>query len=276
MRVAVRLAEQSGAELVIAHVFRIPPLAYAGEAPFPPDTIERLREDARRCLADAASEATRLGARRVTSRLLTGLPWDQIVGTTRDDSTFDLIVMGTHGRTGLSRVLLGSVAEKVVRHAPCAVLATREGADIAPFHHILCPVDFSDSSARATELAGKLVEPGGAGITLLHVIELPVSYSTPPLEPSFLESLDKQSARMLERWAADLRSKVSVPVTTTSSIGAPGGRTLATLDKDPTFDLVVMGSHGRSGLLRVLLGSSAETVVRHASCSVLVARAAAA
>ena len=72
MRVAVRLAERSRAELVIAHAFHIPPLAFAGEAPFPGDMIQRMQEDAQRSLSEAVREASRLGAHRLSSRLLTG------------------------------------------------------------------------------------------------------------------------------------------------------------------------------------------------------------
>ncbi|MEO5878253.1 MAG: universal stress protein, partial [Streptosporangiaceae bacterium] len=68
----------------------------------------------------------------------------------------DLVVVGTHGRTGMARVLLGSVAEQVVRHAPCSILAVRPDADVKPFVHALCPIDFSDSSRHAMELAGEL------------------------------------------------------------------------------------------------------------------------
>ncbi len=272
MRVAVRLAERSSAELVIAHAFHIPPLVFAGEAPFPADMIERMQEDAQRSLAAAAKEATRLGAQRLTSRLLTGLPWDQIVEAVRSDATVDLVVMGTQGRTGLSRVFLGSVAEKVVRLAPCSVLTVREQAGVTPFDHVLCPIDFSESSRHALELAAKLAEPGGAGITLLHVLELPVDYSGDPHVPGFIEGLDTKAAHLLEQWGDDVRAKVSVPVTIRSTIGSPGGQALAALDDDRTFDLVVMGSHRRTGIRRVLLGSVAEKVVRHSACPVLIAR----
>jgi nucleotide-binding universal stress UspA family protein len=71
-------------------------------------------------------DAQRLGARQVTSKFLCGAAWNEIVNFARRDPTIDLIVMGTHGRTGLHHMLIGSVAEKVVRHAPCRVLVTRE------------------------------------------------------------------------------------------------------------------------------------------------------
>jgi universal stress protein A len=76
-------------------------------------------------LAEWKAHAKELGANEVATRVLTGAPWDQIVAAARDDSAIDLIVMGTHGRTGLKHALLGSVAEKTVRHAPCPVLVVR-------------------------------------------------------------------------------------------------------------------------------------------------------
>jgi nucleotide-binding universal stress UspA family protein len=272
MRVAVRLAAASDAELMLTHVWYLPPLAYGGEYPIAPDAVQLLVDDDERGLAEAAAEASQLGAKRVTTKLLTGVPWDRIVDMLRGDAAIDLVVMGTQGRTGLGRILLGSVAENVVRHAPCPVLVTRASDAEKPFDHILCPVDFSDSSQQAVELAAKLAAPGGAGITLLHVLELPVSYSGEPLVPGFVEDLDKHSARLLEQWATELKAKVSVPVTARTRIGSPGAQILAAQDGDPTFDLVVMGSHGRTGLRRVLLGSVAEQVIRHAGCPVLVTR----
>ncbi|HEU4731014.1 MAG TPA: universal stress protein [Kofleriaceae bacterium] len=269
MGVAVRLATASNAELVLAHAWYLPPLAYGGEYPVAPEAVQILVDDEKRGLEDAARDAAALGARRVETRLLSGVPWQQLVELLRADTGFDLVVMGTHGRTGLSRFLLGSVTENVVRQAPCPVLVVRsQGA--GTFGHVLCPVDFSACSREAVELAAAVAAPGGAGITLLHVIELPVSYSGEPPVAGFAEDLDRASARLLDQWSRELATKVSVPVATRSRIGSPGAQILAVLESDPTFDLVVMGSHGRTGVRRMLLGSVAEKVVRHAACPVLV------
>lgn len=272
MRIAIRLANASEAELVLAHAWHLPVMAYPGEMAVPAETITAMIEDEERGLAAAVRDATSAGAKRVTSRFLTGVPWDQIVETLLGDSTFDLVVMGTRGRTGLRHVLLGSVAEKIVRHAPCSVLTVHEHTEMTPFRRVLCPVDFSESSRRAVDLAADFVEPGGAGITLLHVIELPVTYSGEPGIAGLVEDLDARAAKMLEQWASDLRGKVSVPVVTRSRIGSPGRQLIAALEELPPCDLVVVGSHGRTGLRRTLLGSVAELIVRHASCPVLVAR----
>ena len=128
MRVAVELAREAGASLVLAHVWdRQPWLNNGPDYNVAPGVLQDVIDSAEAELASWKISARELGAKEVATRFLTGAPWDQIVSAARDDRAIDLIVMGTHGRTGLSHVLLGSVAEKVVRHAPCAVLVVRPG-----------------------------------------------------------------------------------------------------------------------------------------------------
>jgi nucleotide-binding universal stress UspA family protein len=273
MRVAVRLAAERDAELVLVHSWYLPPIAFSSEFTYPTELVQQLSDDAERGLEAAVGEANQLGVRRVRSQLLAGLPWQQIVEAARRDPGVDLIVIGTHGRSGLSRVLLGSVAELVVRHARCPVLTVRPDGQAAPFAHVLCPVDLSKPARDAMDLAAELTRPGGAGITLLHVLELPVAFSGELRDPDFHRDLDARSAALLDRWTAELKARVDVPVTQVTRIGRPGVQILALLEDDRTFDLVVMGSHGHTGVSRMLLGSVAEKVVRHARCPVLVAHA---
>ena len=201
-----------------------------------------------------------------------GVPWHSIVETVEHDPDVDLVVVGTHGRTGIPRVLLGSVAERVVRHAPCSVLVTRRTGDTTPFAHILVPIDFSEPSRLAVERATELAAVDGAGILLLHSVELPAYYDS-ELGTELLASIEKGGATQLATSADELRAKTTVPVTSVLRHGSPGASSVNVLEEDPTFDLVVVGSHGRTGFKRALLGSVAEKIVRHAPCSVLVARA---
>ncbi|HEY5934864.1 MAG TPA: universal stress protein [Kofleriaceae bacterium] len=271
MRVAIRLANASDAEIVLAHAWHLPVLAVTSEFPLPADTIQQMIADEQRGLEGVVREARELGAKRVSGVFLTGLPWHEIVDTVKNDKAFELIVIGTHGRTGLKRVLLGSVAENVVRHAPCPVLATRPPGGLEKFARILVPIDFSESSQRATDLAGRLAKLDGGSITLLHVIEVPIAISGELPEDASLEQIDRQASEYVETCAAKLRTE-GVAVETRIRIGHPGAQTLAVLDGAPGYDLVVMGSHGRTGIRRVLLGSVAEKIVRHAACPVLVER----
>jgi nucleotide-binding universal stress UspA family protein len=272
MQVAVRLANEADAELVLAHAWYLPPNIYDAYV-FPPHVVEQITGDAERGLEAALRDAVTFGAKRVSAKLLNGLPWAKIVDLLASDPAFDLAVLGTHGRTGLAQVMLGSMAEKVIRHAPCSVLAVRSDAEPRPFQHVLCPVDFSVDSDHALELVASLIQPGGTGITLLHVVEIPIAYFGDRPVTDVVHDLGDRSAQLLARAAAQLQASVSVPVTTRSRDGRfPGAQLLEAIEEDPTIDLVVMGSHGRTGLQRLLLGSVAEKVVRHARCPVLVAR----
>ena len=266
------MAREANAELVLVHAWYVPLATFGGDYPMPTDLVREVEADVQRGLATATDEATRLGAPRVTSRLLRGVPWDQIVETAREDPAIDLIIMGTHGRSGLARVLLGSVVEQVIRHAPCSVLAARAPGGVQPFRNVLCPIDFSEESRHALERAAELAAPGAAGIALLHVIEPAVALGNLPMGENNLPAVDRRAAHELAGWASDLEKRVSVPVRTEIRIGRPGVKTLGVLDADPTFDLVIMGSHGRTGIRRVLLGSVAEKVLRHAACPVLIVR----
>ena len=265
---AARLAAQLDAELVVLHAWYVPASRYTGTL-LPDDLVSGVRQDAERALANSVEEAARAGAPRVASKLVRAVPWAAIVDTLAQES-FDLCLMGTHGRTGASRFLLGSVAEKVIRHAPVSVLAIRPEIDLDGIGHVLCPTDFSSSADHALELATWLVRPGGT-VTLLHVIELPLATPGEIAQPALAELLDHGATEALAERAAQMRS-ARHEVVTRSRVGSPAGQILSALEEDRSVDLVVMGSHGRTGLTRALLGSVAEKVVRHARCAVLVAK----
>ncbi len=125
MHEAAELARQSQAVLVLVHVWQPPLWLTTADYQLPGQIVQETVDLAERTLETWKTDARKLGAGEVIAKFLTGSPWDMIVSTAREDDRVDLIVMGTHGRTGLRRALIGSVAEKVVRHAPCAVLVCR-------------------------------------------------------------------------------------------------------------------------------------------------------
>lgn len=121
LRLAAEEAQASGAELIVAHAW-VPPVLFVGEmVGLPASVIADMIGNAERELASWTTEARGFGATRVRSAFLHGAAWHEIVQLAKKDGA-DLIIVGTHGRTGLRHALLGSVAEKVVRHSPCAVL----------------------------------------------------------------------------------------------------------------------------------------------------------
>ena len=200
----------------------------------------------------------------------------------------DLIVLSTNGRSGLKRAVLGSTAERIVRHAKCPVLTVRrrpsrqavqasfhKGSAYArrlPWRRILVPLDFSLTSLRALPVAVQLAKQCGARLLLLNVVE-PSPYPT-GMEGVTLIVPDSELAQYagteLPRIARRFVPK-SVRVTPLIDHGRAANAIVDTAEEQGV-DLIVLSTHGHTGLDRLLLGSTAEHVVRHAKCPVLVVR----
>jgi nucleotide-binding universal stress UspA family protein len=184
----------------------------------------------------------------------------------------DLIVMGTHGRGGANRLMAGSVAEAVVRHAPCPVFTVTATCDQAgPVGRVLAPVDLSEVSRDAARHARALADLYGARLDLLHVVDealLRPVYA--PLIGSFQQDREEVLA-WAEAELARFAAGVGGEFTLHARVGRPA---LSILDfaKTGDVDLIVIGSHGRRGVGRALLGSVAETVIRMAPCPVFTTR----
>ncbi|MFI5339876.1 MAG: universal stress protein [Candidatus Methylomirabilales bacterium] len=213
----------------------------------------------------------------------------------------DLIAMSTHGRTGILRLVLGSVAEAVLRASPVPVLLLRamapapshagdaargvtavvreRPADLrAPtFRHILCPVDFSTQSDGAMECAGDLAQRFHADLTVLHVVYDPLDITCshiphPPLE-QLREEMIREAERVLQRRVR--RRLRFLPRAKTMVVAGPPYRQIVRYAQEHHADLIVMGTQGLTGLDRLIMGSTAERVVRTAPCPVVSIRAAA-
>lgn len=265
LQFAARMAKELDADLVVAHVWHVPPLAYGGES-LPINDLDAIRESAEQMLAGAKQQAIAYGAPRVSSRFVTGVPWAAIAELTQDPD-IDLVVIGTQGRTGISRFLLGSVAERVVRHAECSVLVAR--GSYKGFQHVLCAVDFSEPSRHAMHRAAELAREN---VTLFHSIEIPAAYGLFPSRTDDAIDYDRRAHLLMHEFEHELHATSKVSVSVQASFGSPAAEVLQLLERDTRVDLVVVGSHGRTGIRRVLLGSVAERIVRHARTPVLVAR----
>lgn len=186
----------------------------------------------------------------------------------------DLVVMGTRGRRGTDRLLMGSVAEEVVRETPCPTMTVRKEGRDQPgeaIRRILVPVDFSEPSEQAVHHGRELAMTYGAKLDLLHVVEevtVPAAYGTEPVEirvPEAIEGSEKALAELV-------REKIGYEHVT---VHAEPGHTPATIldcADELESDLIVIATHGRTGLERLLLGSVAEGVVRRASCPVFTVK----
>lgn len=191
-----------------------------------------------------------------------------------DEHAIDLVVMGTHGRQGLGRLILGSVAEEVIRLASCPVLVVGTGrdSDLRPeMKHVLVTVDFSEFDAVAIAYARELASVYGAQLDVLHVVEeveLPGVYgveATPMSVPAVRRRVRDELNRFMEKEGADVPYAVHVlegrPARDISEYAAKLGA-----------DLLVIATHGRTGLRRLVMGSVAESAIRTAPCPVLALR----
>lgn len=184
----------------------------------------------------------------------------------------DLLLVGTHGRSGVSKFLMGSEAEKLLRHAPCHLMTLRADATLGAadgrFTRIVVPVDFSDHSRRALDIAHDLSQGRHDAITLLHVVEpIPALYYAGGITSRFALDGDLRSRveDKLRSWAHDAESPVLV------TEGNPGAE-IAKVASDLSAELIVMGTRGLTGLEHFFVGSVAERVCRHATVPVLTAK----
>ncbi|MFB6249618.1 MAG: universal stress protein [Salinibacter sp.] len=200
-------------------------------------------------------------------------PAERIVEYT-DEKEIDLVVMGTHGRRGVDRMLFGSVTEEVVRTADCPTLTVRADADAAPeqaVRRILVPIDFSEASEGALAHAKEIALTYGAELNLLHVVEQPFypsAYGVDPISFPTQEVVDRVEKQLGEM----ARTSVGYEhVVVEATVGDPASTILDHVDENEV-DFVVIATHGRTGLDRMLLGSVAERVLRRAPTPVFVVK----
>ncbi|WP_276255941.1 universal stress protein [Halomontanus rarus] len=226
------------------------------------NVVDVLEQEGEEIVSDARERAAAYDV-TVTTDVVQGIPHEAIVeyAATRE---VDLVVMGTHGRDGLERYLLGSVAERVVNTAPMPVL-TVPGADepTYPYRSVLVPTDGSDHATAAVGMGAEVATRHDATLHLLTVLEdsiLGAIGGRTERETRANELLEDADSTARDAGVDDVVTAVesgSVPREITSYAGAAG------------IDLVVMGTHGRNGLDQHLLGSITERVLRTASVPVL-------
>jgi len=241
----------------------------------PQTEIERTLESTRQCFRPAV--AAGIG---VDVAVDIGHPATEILDRAAKLPA-DLIVMGTHGAGGFEHLVLGSVAEKVIRKAACPVLTVPPRAratSVLPFKRLLCAVDFSDPSLAAVALGCSLAHESGAALTLLHVIEWP--WVEPP-PPTFAELPPAHAAALMEyrrylEVSATTRLRTLIPEAVQERCAAePAIRhgkpyvEVLRVAGEIQADAIVIGVHGRNAAGMMFFGSTANQVVRGAACPVL-------
>lgn len=272
---ALELAASHESEIALVHVMQadLPPLAAPEMIVVPPNFEEMLREACVAGLSQAAARVRDAGL-RVSTHLEQGRAAKQIAACA-DAIAADLIMLGTRGNTGFKRLLLGSVAEEVVRIADQPVLTVHPGdiRSIEPVRRLLFPTDFSEAADQALDAATLLLMGSeDAEIILVHTYHIApmvvplggFGNGTPPMLVSnahqFAENAAAPSAAALR--ARGFRVEVVI------ERGDPA-EIVTELAAERDVDVIVMGTRGHSKWRQLLLGSTAERIVEHAPCPVL-------
>lgn len=215
---------------------------------------------------------------KVATRIAPGDPGEQILAIAAELDA-DLIVMSSHGRGSIGRFVSGSVADRVVRHAPVPIMIVGPEGVInhsASISRIIAPVDYSALSLAALPVAGSLSKQTGAPVTVLHAIVrnsdmtsfYPAVIGTVP--PSAYDMADErmqlEAQDLVDKAVEELRSN-GVEATGELATGNPAQSIMSTLQKG---DVIVMSGHSRQGLARWVLGSTSMKLIRNSQAPVVI------
>ena len=282
---ALAIAERTEASITLAQVHNIlAPILVGTEMAGDLAVDQTLREHEREHLSDLAARLSADGTQAVS--------WEVLEGSTVEElrdfanrSAIDLVVMATHARGPLARLLLGSVADKLVRRVEKPTLLIRPANEEAPdlawrpaLTRIWVPLDGSALAEEVLGAAEELARLTGAPITLLSIAdgnspETAQLVEHPPALPEYVDAAaGAQNARQyLEAIAGRLKGKVA-GVQTRVVVNRPVVPAILEQVTDPHSELVALATHGRGGLARVMFGSIADELLRNASCPVLLYR----
>ena len=282
---AFAIAKWYGSSVTVMHVFPLVAVAPYGAGPGVFEPLILAPVDRRELLSQVERFATAESAPGVPidCRVQEGNAAPEILALASEIGA-DLIVIGTHGRSGFERFLLGSVAEKVLRKAACPVLTVpRATADAVPatpvlFKEILCPIDFSESSLQALRYAVSIAEEADARLTVLHVL----THDDEAIDaPDAVEYEGMTVADYRDRREQDVRAKLEAVLPndvreycTVEPLVIEGKpwREILRVAAERRSELIVIGVQGRGAVDLLFFGSNTQHVVREATCPVLTLR----
>ena len=276
---ATRIAERQRAELELVHAYEtIVPYLTQGAPPFDPALDMELLEDRRAYIESVATWLQASTSAKVSATVVSGV---EVVGTLAEhlaERGADLVVMATHGRGGLSRVWVGSVATDLVRQSDTQVLLVRPSEAGSreikawPFRHALVPLDGTVADDEAIDDAIAVAGDAGVEFLLLHVV-VPVVNIAEPAETALLTETALESAmtQYLDEVANRIRAR-GFPVTTRVVADPSPAHAILEVANERGVDFIAMETHARKGLTRLLLGSVTDKVIRASRVPVLVHR----
>jgi nucleotide-binding universal stress UspA family protein len=266
-------ARKFGASVHLAHVYEPDyPLSSVMGMPLALPPIQ-VAQGIRRHLKDIAKKQG-IEVRPGHVHAIEGRPFEEVCELARKHA-IDLIVVATRGNTGLKHLLLGSTAERIVRYSPCPILVVhppKNGGGSLGFGKILVPIDFSSCSMKGLDYAKTLARQFGSKLVLLNSVALQYFITSDEYARYDLPLVMQQAEKDQRRQMCELIDNTDwdgITVSPSMQIGHAGQQICARAEREAA-DLIVTSTHGRTEFKHMLLGSTAEYVVRHATCPVLV------
>jgi len=267
IREAIRLAKRCSSRLSVISVIETNP-EYETTAP---QLLEKSEKAAREHLESVKARAKNEGVDCSTIILEGEDSYNYIAEEAAKNKT-SMIIMGRRGRTGLKRLMMGSTTARVIGHAPCNVLVVPRAAKLE-FKGIVVGTDGSRYSAAAASEAIGLAKRNGSSLTVISVIpsEIVTDIGFTMDQREFMDQQEMQEAEKSAKAVKEAAQKEGVNVKAFVLSGKPSDALIQTAQEQGA-DLLVVGSHGRTGLEKLLMGSVAERVIVLASCPVLVVK----
>ncbi|MBD3225523.1 MAG: hypothetical protein GF313_12410 [Caldithrix sp.] len=270
---AVALALKYDAELIVLHarvMYEDDPANLTAKIEALKDEERKIEEDLLQKLRNCTEHHKQLN---VKHEIVRGYSSPSAILSYLNNNPFDLVVIGTHGRTGLGHFLIGSVTEKVVRYSPSPVLTIAPESTITDqFKRILVPFDFSEHAKMAYQSALNIADNNQAQITLLYVLNReshPEFYSWGMSDVfETIPDIEQKARAQLEKVIQEIPNPDGVAIQTEVTEGVPH-KGIKEYADEHELDLLIIATHGRVGLDRFLLGSTTEKVIRSVPLPIL-------
>jgi len=236
-----------------------------------PEQLEKRMESGKKICSGAKEMVRKEFGIDIESIVSEGEP-PEVIARTAQEMNADLIAMGTHGRRGIKRFIMGSVTSGVIGHAPCDVLVVKKPCTrcTGEFTSILLPFDGSAFSKKALSHAYALAKDEGSEVTALYVIPRYEEMIGFMKTDSIRKSLHKEAERIIELAKQSVSSN-GVTLATAIEEGNAADKIVETANR-MKHDLIVMGSYGWRGVNKAILGSTTERVIMNASCPIMVVK----
>lgn len=266
---AAHLSEKEKADVQLVHVLvHDKYLQASGLLPSQDNVLEKIQDKVEEQVDELLSDSEKKWLKdKLEVKIELGDPVKKILECI-DQTKPDLVVIGTHGWTGLKHILLGSKAEAIIRFSESPVLVSRQ-TPTWPVKKVLIPVDFSEFSEEALLMASNFLGEG-VEFELFHAIAAPdISFYAPHILEETRMTVVEEIQGNVKKELEEIKAKhSSLNLSVNYEVG-PAADCVANRAKEIEADLIVIPTHGRKGLSHTLLGSVSESVVRYAPCSVL-------